>query len=66
MEDTKRERIRLEVTRSLRPKEYTRKTLIGSLHQHDSERFYHNALSTLKNGTFSDIHLKCQLEDYER
>ncbi len=66
MEGTKRERIPLEVTKSLRPKPYQRKTILGSLHQNDEDRFYENALETLKSGTFSEIHVKCQLRDYER
>lgn len=66
MESIKRERIQLDSTKSLRPKEFHRKTLLGSLQQNDSDRFFENTLQTLQSGTFSDIHLKCQLEDFER
>ena len=63
---TKRERIALEVTKSLRPKAYQRKTLLSTLTLNDEDRFHANAFETIKNGTFTDIHLRMQSEKYER
>ena len=65
MNETKRT-IKLECTRSLRPKEYHRETIIGTIQKNENERFLEAAVSTLKKGTFTDIHTRCQLQHYER
>jgi hypothetical protein len=59
-------RPQIDCMKSLRPKDYTRKTILASLHQDDETRFHENAVRTLKTGTFNDIHLKCQLDKFER
>ncbi len=59
-------KITLEVTRSLRPKEYSRSKHEHHLRKDDESRFIDHALPTLKNGTVKDIHAKMQTHEYER
>jgi hypothetical protein len=64
MEQTRR--IALDVTRSLRPKDFSRTKHEHQLRQNDEERFIHHALPTLKTGTVKDIHSRMQTQEYER
>jgi len=60
------EKSTLESTRSLRPKEFKRKTLLDQLNRVDDERFHENALATLHTGNLKNIHVHCNLHAFER
>ncbi len=66
MDTTEKRRMQIEATRSVRPKDFQRKTLVAKINQDDHDRFCESAASVVKTGTFTDIHTKMQLEDFER
>lgn len=60
------ENFKVASTRSLRPKDFKRKTLKEQLDEADDERFYENALGTLKTGNMKEISVHCGLNKFER
>lgn len=58
--------LKLAATRSLRPKDFQRKTHLDELHRPDEERFLEKAVGTMKTGNLKHIHVHCQLNPYER
>lgn len=56
----------LASTKSLRPKPFKRQDIIVNYDLEDEEIFLNRSISTLQNGTFLEIHTRCQLDKHER
>jgi hypothetical protein len=60
------QRIKIDAVKSVRPRDFARKTLVAKINENDMDRFCENAVRTVQKGTLIDIHSKMQLEEYER
>ena len=56
----------IAATKSLRPRDFQRQTLVKEQLKDDHELFLQKNIPTLKHGTFFQVHTACQQEDLDR